>query len=139
MPTPTTLVVRTQQPPLQQTSTLYIVPLATPNPLAPFLEFMVPAMTKEVTPRNKLNVAQTHALCVLVQAEYATRNSTDIEFAEYATQTLKFSINTRHVRSVRQAFNIPSTRTANAKPALEQRVAALEEEVHRIKKLLQGH
>ena len=58
---------------------------------------------------NRLDQKKQFALNLLVQAEYAERKVTDVEFGKYATEKLGFEINRNNIAAAREVFDIPST------------------------------
>ena len=54
----------------------------------------------------RLDITQSYQLMVLVKEEFVSSNFNDSEFAEYATQKLKFFVNNDHVKTRRNALGI---------------------------------
>jgi len=86
----------------------------------------------------RLDITQSYHLMNLVKEEFVSSNLNDGEFAEYATEKLKFFVNNDHVKSRRNALGIePKTpkkipeRTVESVldliAGLEARIAKLEE------------
>lgn len=81
--------------------------------------------------RQHLSIRERHFLGELALKEFTASKLNLLEFAEYATKTLGFNVTRFHLRSVLEAFEIP-THTTPASPeaaaieALEKRVVCLE-------------
>lgn len=60
-------------------------------------------------PRHFLNQKQSFQLAQVIQAEYANKRLNDLEFAAWATTHLGFEVKYTNIRSLRAAFEIPST------------------------------
>jgi len=54
----------------------------------------------------RLDITQSYQLMVLVKEEFVSSNFNDSEFAEYATQKLKFFVNNDHIKTRRNALGI---------------------------------
>lgn len=79
-------------------------------------------------PRVVLAYKQKVELAQLLQAEYASSEKTDAEFAIYATEKLDFPIHENHIKTARQAFGIPGRKTApkDELSELRRRIEVLE-------------
>lgn len=54
----------------------------------------------------RLDITQSYQLMTLVKEEFVSSNFNDSEFAEYATQKLKFFVNNDHIKTRRNALGI---------------------------------
>lgn len=94
-----------------------------------------------------LKLGDSFKLMKLLEAEYTEKKLTDIQFAEYATHQLGFSVNSDHVFNRRTQLGIAATRTVataenkvnkkkSDKDALFEMLCALEARVVTLEKLL---
>jgi len=54
----------------------------------------------------RLDITQSYQLMALVKEEFVSSNFNDSEFAQYATEKLKFFVNNDHVKTRRNALGI---------------------------------
>jgi hypothetical protein len=83
-----------------------------------------------------INLRQKLVLAQLIQDEYAKRGTTDEMFADYASKTAGFKVDTVQVNRMRRQLGIATNRKATSSvraSALEKRIEVLEREVANLK------
>jgi hypothetical protein len=94
-----------------------------------------------------LKLGDSFKLMKLLEAEYAEKKLTDIQFAEYATHHLGFGVNSDHVFNRRTQLGIAATRTVataenkinkknSDKDVLFEMLCALEQRIVTLEKLV---
>jgi hypothetical protein len=85
----------------------------------------------------RLDITQSYQLMVLVKDEFVSSNLNDGEFAEYATDKLKFPVNNDHVKTRRNALGIEPKLPKKIldRNAVFELIQELEERVARLERI----